>query len=97
MSIAVTKGGAVRNINPSSITGIARAEGGGPTLSDIHAAPSLVTFCELICASEEYRVLPESPPTVDHWPALGWIARTTAAASTAAAAKKRVTARLVPD
>lgn len=35
--------------------------------SDIHAAPNFVTFCALICVSEEYRVLPESPPTVDHW------------------------------
>jgi hypothetical protein len=44
-------GGAVKNIRPSLTTVIARDETAASSFSDVHAAPSLATFCALIWLS----------------------------------------------
>src|SRR5436853_408587 len=90
-SSAYTNGGAVKNIRPFFTTGIARDEAAASSFSDIHAAPSRVTFCGVICASGEYRMLPAAPVTVgqSRLPVASlrdWTETTTGATSTAATA-----------
>jgi len=46
-------GGAVKKINPLSITGTARELGGGVIFSDTQAAPNFPTFYALISESDE--------------------------------------------
>src|SRR5438552_8272515 len=54
------------NIIPSLITGIARDEDAGSNFSETHTPPSFATFSLVSWVRVEYRLLPQSPPTVGH-------------------------------